>query len=58
MVILWSLRFVYEFLKKNQVSFEDAMDLNMGQLLSIPLVLVGVWVLVRSYRKPTANATS
>jgi prolipoprotein diacylglyceryltransferase len=58
MVILWSLRFVYEFLKKNQVSFEDAMDLNMGQLLSIPLVLVGIWVLVRSYRKPTANATS
>lgn len=58
MVILWSLRFVYEFLKKNQVSFEDAMDMNMGQLLSIPLVLVGVWVLVRSYRKPTANATS
>lgn len=58
MVILWSLRFAYEFLKKNQVSFEDAMDLNMGQLLSIPLVLVGIWVLVRSYRKPTANATS
>lgn len=58
MVILWSLRFAYEFLKKNQVSFEDAMDLNMGQLLSIPLVLVGVWVLIRSYRKPTANATS
>jgi prolipoprotein diacylglyceryltransferase len=58
MVILWSLRFVYEFLKKNQVSFEDAMDLNMGQLLSIPLVLVGIWVLVRSYRKPNANATS
>jgi phosphatidylglycerol---prolipoprotein diacylglyceryl transferase len=58
MVLLWSLRFVYEFLKKNQVSFEDAMDFNMGQLLSIPLVLVGIWVLIRSYRKPTPPITS
>lgn len=50
MVILWGLRFVYEFLKENQVSFEDNLDFNMGQILSIPLFLAGVWVLLRSYR--------
>jgi prolipoprotein diacylglyceryltransferase len=52
MIALWSLRFAYEFLKENQVPFEDSMKLNMGQLLSIPLVIVGIIILVRSYKKP------
>jgi prolipoprotein diacylglyceryl transferase len=57
MVILWSLRFAYEFLKINQVSFEDSLPMNMGQILSIPLVLAGVVILIRSYRtKPAINA--
>ena len=51
MVILWSLRFVYEFLKENQVPFENNLPLNMGQILSIPLIIVGVLILIRSYRK-------
>jgi prolipoprotein diacylglyceryltransferase len=51
MIILWSLRFAYEFLKENQVEFENSLPLNMGQFLSIPLVLLGVFVLIRSYRK-------
>ncbi len=50
LLILWSLRFAYEFLKENQVGFENNMSLNMGQILSIPLVIVGIFVLVRSYR--------
>jgi prolipoprotein diacylglyceryl transferase len=41
MIILFSLRFVYEFLKENQVAFEDTMSYNMGQILSIPGVLIG-----------------
>lgn len=52
MIILWSLRFVYEFLKENQVPFENSLPLNMGQILSIPLVIVGVIILIRSYQKP------
>lgn len=48
-VILFGLRFFYEFLKENQVAFEDGLVLNMGQSLSIPLVLAGLWVLYRSY---------
>lgn len=50
MIILWSLRFCYEFLKENQVPFEDQLPLNMGQILSIPLILVGIAVLVWSIR--------
>ena len=55
MIALWTLRFAYEFLKENQVSFEDQLKLNMGQLLSIPLVIVGILVLIRSYKKPVAE---
>ncbi len=51
LVILFSLRFLYEFLKENQVEGENllqqAIQLNLGQLLSIPFVLVGIWLLIR-----------
>lgn len=45
LIILFGLRFVYEFVKVNQVEFEDAMSLNMGQILSIPLVIIGIWII-------------
>ncbi|MDZ4714668.1 MAG: prolipoprotein diacylglyceryl transferase [Cytophagales bacterium] len=56
MIILWSLRFGYEFLKENQVAFEDKLPLNMGQILSIPLVIIGVVILIRSYKRPQPGA--
>jgi phosphatidylglycerol---prolipoprotein diacylglyceryl transferase len=37
-------RFLIEFFKENQVDFESAMALNMGQLLSIPFVIAGFLV--------------
>ncbi len=51
LIVCFGLRFAYEFLKENQVSFEDKLPLNMGQILSIPLVVAGIIVLVYSYRK-------
>lgn len=51
LIVCFGLRFVYEFLKENQVSFEDRLPLNMGQILSIPLVIAGVFILAYSYRK-------
>lgn len=47
---VFGFRFVWEFFKENQVSFEANLPLNMGQLLSIPLVLLGVWLTIRSSR--------
>jgi prolipoprotein diacylglyceryltransferase len=41
-IINFGLRFVYEFTKEPQVEFEKEMTYNMGQLLSIPLVIVGL----------------
>jgi len=47
LIILFGLRFIDEFFKINQVSFEDEMVLNMGQLLSIPFVITGILILLR-----------
>ena len=46
LVVLFTLRFLYEFVKENQVDFENTMALNMGQILSIPMVLAGIWILL------------
>jgi phosphatidylglycerol:prolipoprotein diacylglycerol transferase len=46
LVVLFTLRFLHEFLKENQVAFEDSMALNMGQWLSIPAVIFGILVLI------------
>ena len=35
----------------DQVAFEDQLPLNMGQILSIPLVIAGFFVLAYSYRR-------
>ena len=35
-------RFLIEFLKERQVAFEEGMKLDMGQLLSIPYILIGI----------------
>jgi prolipoprotein diacylglyceryltransferase len=57
MIILWGLRFSYEFLKENQVNFESNLPINMGQILSIPLFVVGVFILIRSYKtSPVAKS--
>jgi phosphatidylglycerol---prolipoprotein diacylglyceryl transferase len=50
LIVCFGMRIVWEFFKENQVEFENALPLNMGQLLSIPLVLAGVFFLVRSFR--------
>ncbi|OON67370.1 prolipoprotein diacylglyceryl transferase [Hymenobacter sp. CRA2] len=51
-VLLFSFRFLVEFVKEDQVDFEKGMALNMGQILSIPLVLVGLWVLFTARNRP------
>jgi len=51
LIILFSLRFVDEFFKINQESFEDSLVLNMGQILSIPFVILGVIVLLYTRNK-------
>ena len=47
---IFTFRFFVEFLKKEQVDFEQGMLLDMGQLLSIPFVFVGLWCMIKKSR--------
>lgn len=50
LVMLFGLRFVHELFKENQVAFEDEMQFNMGQILSIPLIIAGIIILIRALK--------
>lgn len=44
LVLLWSVRFVVEYVKESQGGFEDSLGLlSTGQWLSIPFILVGLY---------------
>lgn len=49
--LIFLQRFMIEFLKENQLQFEEQLAINMGQLLSIPLILTGIFVMVWSVKK-------
>lgn len=51
LIVLFGVRILIEFLKEPQVAFEQTMTLNMGQWLSIPFVLAGLYLLWRTSRK-------
>lgn len=51
LVVCFGSRFLIEFVKNPQVEFEESMLLNMGQLLSIPFVLLGIGFLVYAFVK-------
>jgi len=42
LVLVFLARFIIEFFKENQVGFENGMTINMGQILSIPLMVIGL----------------
>ena len=53
-VLMFTARFMIEFVKENQVGFEDSMSINMGQILSIPLILLGFAIIYHG-KKPVVN---
>jgi len=54
MILIFLSRFFIEFIKEDQEAFEGSLPLNMGQLLSIPLVVAGL-VLVYLKRPATSR---
>jgi len=48
---IFGSRFLLEFIKLNQESFESGMLLNMGQVLSIPFIVWGIWLVIKSKKK-------
>lgn len=48
LTLIFTFRFFIEYTKDIQVSFESGMLFNMGQLLSVPFVVLGIWCMRRA----------
>jgi prolipoprotein diacylglyceryl transferase len=51
LVLGFTARFIIEFVKENQIGIEDGMTFNMGQLLSLPYIFVGIGFVIFGIRK-------
>ncbi|MGL6127258.1 prolipoprotein diacylglyceryl transferase [Chryseobacterium artocarpi] len=47
-LLIFIMRILIEFVKVDQAEFEHGMSLNMGQLLSIPFVILGLFFMIKS----------
>lgn len=47
LLLVYSVRFLLEFFKANQSAIETGLALNMGHLLSIPMIIAGLILLLR-----------
>ncbi len=45
---IFGTRFLLEFIKLNQEAFESGMILNMGQILSVPFIIWGIWLIMNT----------
>lgn len=48
--LIFLMRILIEFVKINQVQFEDKMQLNMGQILSVPFIIIGIYFIFYNLR--------
>jgi phosphatidylglycerol:prolipoprotein diacylglycerol transferase len=53
MFTIFIARFIIEFLKENQEEFENSLPLNMGQILSIPFIIIGIIFIINKRRAKT-----
>ena len=53
--LIFAQRFLIEFFKENQVAFEENLLLNMGQTLSLPLIIIGILIMVWSFKSSVTN---
>jgi len=51
LILVFVFRFLIEYVKEDQVAFEAGMQLNMGQWLSLPFIILGVVILFSSLKK-------
>lgn len=50
-ITMFTFRFLMEFLKENQESFENTLPINMGQILSVPFIIFGIYMMYRSQKE-------
>ena len=49
LLLIFTFRFAVEYTKEVQEAFESSMPIDMGQILSIPLIAIGAWSVWRSF---------
>lgn len=54
LMLIFSFRFVIEYTKEVQEAFEAGLPIDMGQILSIPLIVLGLWSIVSSRKRKGA----
>jgi len=52
---IFGSRFGLEFIKNAQEAFESYLPINMGQILSLPFIIWGIWLIYNSLKKSTPN---
>lgn len=61
LTLLFAGRFVIEYIKNEQPGFDEtvmaAVGFNLGQLLSVPFILIGLFFVVRAMRRPRLTLT-
>lgn len=55
LILIFGARIICEFFKLAQTARDYTLLLNTGQILSIPLVLVGVYLILKASKKPVPN---
>ncbi len=51
LTLIFTSRFIIEYTKEVQEAFEAALPIDMGQILSLPFIAVGIWCMVRARNK-------
>jgi len=48
---IFTFRFFIEYTKEIQEAFEASLPIDMGQILSVPFIIVGVYCMLRARKK-------
>lgn len=56
LILIFGFRFIVENFKENQTYFEKGLTLNMGQILSIPLIIAGIILVLKSRNTEKLNS--
>lgn len=56
LTLIFTFRFCIEYTKEIQEAFEAGLPFDMGQILSVPLIVLGVCSMVRAHRVLKAQA--